>query len=100
MNTMEKFCLKWNDFETNIRESFKELREDHNYYDVTLATDDGHTIEAHKIILSSGSRFFNKILKHTKHQSHFIYLQVLTELSFNILWIFCTMVWLIFLRKH
>ena len=52
---MEKFCLKWSDFETNIRETFRELRKDQNHFDVTLATDDGHTIEAHKIILSSGS---------------------------------------------
>ena len=54
---MEKFCLKWNDFETNIRTSFRELREDQDYFDVTLATDDGHTIDAHRIILIAGSNF-------------------------------------------
>ena len=67
MNNMEKICLKWNDFEKNIRESYLQLREDQNYFDVTLATDDGHTIEAHKIILSAGSQFFNNILKQNKH---------------------------------
>jgi len=25
--TMEKFCLKWNDFESNVREYFRKLRE-------------------------------------------------------------------------
>merc|ERR1719186_1368748 len=75
MNTMEKFCLKWNEFETNIRESFKELREEQNHFDVTLATDDGHLIEAHKIILSAGSKFFRDILRQTKHPSPFIYLK-------------------------
>ena len=75
MNSKEKFCLKWNEFETNIRESFKELREEQNHFDVTLATDDGHQIEAHKIILSVGSLFFGDILRNTKHPSPFIFLK-------------------------
>ena len=72
---MEKFCLKWNEFEINIRESFRELRDGHNHFNVTLATDDGHQIEAHKIILSAGSRFFSEIFTNIKHQSPFIYLK-------------------------
>lgn len=72
---MEKFCLKWSEFEMNIRESFRELRDGHNHFDVTLATDDGHQIEAHKIILSAGSTFFSEIFKNIKHQSPFIYLK-------------------------
>ena len=36
----DKFCLKWNDFETNISDAFKELREDKDFFDVTLACDD------------------------------------------------------------
>ena len=34
MNNMEKFCLRWNDFDTNIREYFRELLEEHSYFDV------------------------------------------------------------------
>ena len=75
MNNRETFCLKWNEFETNIRESFRELREDRNYFDVTLATDDGQQIQAHKIILSAGSKFFNELLKKADHPSPFIYLK-------------------------
>merc|ERR1719186_786502 len=75
MNNMEKFCLKWNEFETNIRKSFRDLREEQNHFDVTLATDDGHLIEAHKIILSAGSQVFDKILRQTKHSSSFLYLK-------------------------
>merc|ERR1719508_409161 len=75
MNNMDNFCLKWNKFETNIKESFRELREEQNYFDVTLATDDGHQIQAHKIILSAGSKFFSEILRQTKHPSPFIYLK-------------------------
>ena len=50
MNSMENICMKWNEFETNIRESFKELREEQNHFDVTLACDDNNRIEAHKIV--------------------------------------------------
>ena len=72
---MEKYCLKWNDFESNIRETFRDLREEQNHFDVTLACDDGHTIQAHKIILSAGSNLFRSILKQTNHPSPFIYLK-------------------------
>merc|ERR1719427_314555 len=81
MDNMEKFCLRWNEFETNIRDSFRELREDHSHFDVTLATDDGHQIEAHKIILSAGSRFFSDILRKTKHPSPFIYLKGINKID-------------------
>ena len=94
MHNLEKFCLKWNEFETNIRESFRELREEQNHFDVSLASDDGHQIEAHKIILSAGSKFFSDILRKTKHPSPYIYL------SLKILLIFCTMVRLILIRKN
>jgi len=75
---MDKFCLKWNDFEANIRESFRELREDQNHFDVTLASDDDHQVQAHKIILSAGSHFFSNILTKTKHPSPFLYLKGIT----------------------
>ena len=78
---MEKFCLNWDDFESNIKEYFRELRDDQNYFDVTLATDDGHAIEAHKIILSAGSKFFSNILRQTKHPSPFIYLKGINKVE-------------------
>ena len=36
----EKFCLKWNDFQTNVTNSFKQLRNSDDFYDVTLVSDD------------------------------------------------------------
>ena len=41
----EKLCLQWNDFHDNIRASFKELREDKDFTDVTLACEDGQHIQ-------------------------------------------------------
>jgi hypothetical protein len=72
---MENFCLKWSEFETNMRDSFRELRTNQDHFDVTLATDDDYQIQAHKIILSAGSEFFSKILAKNKHPSPFIYLK-------------------------
>ena len=51
---MEKFCLKWNEFEGNIKESFKKLRVDQVLADVTLVTEDGQQIQACKIIYQLG----------------------------------------------
>jgi hypothetical protein len=50
MNNIDKYCLKWNKFEGNIRESFRNLREKQRFFDVTLATDDGQHIMAHELI--------------------------------------------------
>ena len=36
----EKFCLKWNDFHTNVSKTFGILRNEDAFYDVTLVSDD------------------------------------------------------------
>merc|ERR1719369_2170760 len=76
---MNQVHLKWNDFENDIRHTFVCLRKERSSFDVTLATDDGHIIEAHKIILSAGSEFFNSILKRTKHPNPFVHLKGVTK---------------------
>ena len=42
---------------------------------MTLACEDGQTMEAHKIILASSSPFFEKILHNSKHPNPLIYLR-------------------------
>ena len=63
----EKFCLLWNDFETNISTAIQELRDDKDFFDITLACDD-EQIQAHKMILSACSPFFKNILRRNPHQ--------------------------------
>jgi len=70
----EKFCLRWNDFENNINSAFKELRDDKDFFDVTLACDD-EQIQAHKVILSACSPFFKTILRRNPHQHPLLYLK-------------------------
>merc|ERR1712129_79573 len=75
MNNKGKFCLRLSEFESNVRESFRALREENKYFDVTLASDDGHTIEAHKVILAAGSKVLDAILNTIKHPYPYIYLK-------------------------
>ena len=63
----EKFCLKWNDFQTNISNSFANLRSEEDFSDVTLVSDDQRIFKAHKIVLLSCSDYFKNILKTKKH---------------------------------
>jgi len=70
----EKFCLRWNDFENNISAGLRSLREEKDFFDVTLACDDSQ-LQAHKVILSACSLFFRKILKQNPHQHPLLYLK-------------------------
>jgi len=74
MGTTEKFCLRWNDYESNIIGSFRELREDKDFFDVTIACDEDQ-IQAHKVILSACSPFFRSILRRNKHEHPLLYLK-------------------------
>ena len=75
MTSSEKFSLRWNDFQENISSAFGNLRDDTNLTDITLLTEDGQNIEAHKIILSASSPFFMNILKLNKHPNPLVYLK-------------------------
>ena len=72
---MENCHVKQNDFESNVKNFFRELREESNYFNVTLATDDDQYIQAHRIVLSAGSKFFRDIFRNINHSSPFIYLK-------------------------
>jgi len=63
----EKFCLKWNDFHSNIGKSFKSLRYEDDLFDVTLVSDDDNHVSAHKLVLSACSEYFKTIFKKNKH---------------------------------
>ena len=43
--------------------------------DVTLVCEDGHQIEAHKVILSLSSPLFENLLKRNKHNHPMIYMR-------------------------
>ena len=64
----EKFCLKWNDFQSNVTRSFCRLRNEDDFCDVTLVSDDKVQVSAHRVVLSTCSEYFKTILKQNKHQ--------------------------------
>ena len=71
---MEKFCLSWDNHRKNISEVFCGLRKDKFFCDVTLACQD-RQFQAHKVVLSAGSSFFEQILKSHQHPSPLVYLK-------------------------
>jgi len=74
MASSEKFCLRWNDFENNVSTAFRDIREEKDFFDVTLACDDSQ-VEAHKVILAACSPWFRNILKRNPHQHPLLYLK-------------------------
>ena len=65
----ERFSLKWSDFQSVVSQSFSVLRQEADFYDVTLVTDDHTQISAHKLVLSASSDLFKSILR-KNHLSH------------------------------
>ena len=74
MMTSEKFCLKWNDFESNICSAFRDLKNEKDFFDVTIACEE-EQVSAHKVILSACSPFFKNILRRNQHQHPLLYLK-------------------------
>merc|ERR1712142_387298 len=61
----EQFCLKWNDFDEDMADSFKSLREEKAFCDVTI---------------SACSPFFKKMIEFQKNEKHPII--ILKDVSF------------------
>lgn len=57
----QQFCLKWNNYQTNLTNVFDDLLQNESFVDVTLACD-GQSIKAHKMVLSACSPYFQALL--------------------------------------
>ena len=71
----EKLCLKWNDFQDNVKSAFTSLRDSTDFADVTLVCEDGKQIEAHKVILAASSPLFQALLNQNKHSHPMIHIR-------------------------
>ena len=60
MSDDQQFCLRWNDFQTNMVASFKHLGDEKSFCDVTIATEGQHT-KAQQMILCACSPYFNNL---------------------------------------
>ena len=72
---IEKFCLKWIDFESNVSKSFSLLRNEEYLHNVTLVCDDNSQVSAHKLVLSACSEYFKTIFRNNNHPSPLICLE-------------------------
>ena len=77
----EKFCLKWNDYQSNWTQSLSELRNDKESSDVTLISEDKVKFSAHKILLSSCSKMFKFILKGNFHTNPLLFLSGVSSVN-------------------
>ena len=75
MDNMDKLCLNLNRRDADIRDFFRKLRADRKLFDVTLATNDGQHIQAHKMILSEGSYIFSDIFMKNSQSNMLVYLK-------------------------
>ena len=72
----EKFLLQLDHFQLETPEFWRQLWEEKDLTDVTLATGDGQQILSHRLILSAHSSFFKRILlRNWKQQNLVIYLK-------------------------
>ena len=75
----EVLCLQWNEFQTNLRSSFKDLRNSIDFSDVTLVCEDGQRLDAHRVILASFSAFFKDLLLKINQPHPVIFMRALTH---------------------
>jgi len=57
-----------------VSTAFRDIREEKDFFDVTLACDDSQ-VEAHKVILAACSPWFRNILRRNPHQHPLLYLK-------------------------
>lgn len=58
----EQFALRWNDFSHNLSTGFLSHLNNNDLVDVTLAVE-GRLLQAHKLVLSVCSSYFQEIFK-------------------------------------
>lgn len=56
----QRFCLRWNNHQSNLLSVFDQLLHAETFTDVTLAVD-GQYLKAHKMVLSACSPYFNSL---------------------------------------
>ena len=79
-DSKQQYCLKWNNHKSNISGVFDRLRNDEKFVDVTLASADQKTLKCHRILLSAGSGYLERILEQNPSDHPTV---VLSHINFN-----------------
>ena len=75
MPSAVEVILKWSDFSKNVSESWMSKEENSAFCDITLVSEDGQNINAHKIILANSSSVLRSIMLESKYPVPLIYLK-------------------------
>ena len=70
----DRISLTWSEFQKFVASSFANARSSSDFSDVTLVGED-YQLEAHRLVLSAGSRFFHDLFKRAKHEHPLVYLK-------------------------
>ena len=64
MGETQQYCLKWNNYQTSLSSSFKDLLANEAFVDCTLTCGEagaGRTLQAHRVVLSACSPYFRQV---------------------------------------
>lgn len=56
-----EYALSWKDYASNFSISLTDLLQQQRLVDVTLVADDGHLFDAHRLVLSALSPYFQQM---------------------------------------
>jgi hypothetical protein len=62
--------LHWKNFGGNIVSNLVEMRDDRDFFDVTLSCDDNNFVQGHKVILAASSNYMKAVLKGSTPSQH------------------------------
>ena len=79
MEENDILSIKWKDFHENTKFGLGSLKENQDFTDVTLVSEDGLQVEAHKVILAASSPFFRDLLGRNVRSDAFIYMRGATS---------------------
>nr|XP_045602439.1 protein bric-a-brac 2-like [Procambarus clarkii] len=57
----QQFCLRWNNYQSNLMQVFDQLLQTESFVDVTLSCE-GNSVKAHRMVLSACSPYFQCLL--------------------------------------
>ena len=81
----DQFTFCWDHYDSDVPNTFKQLWQNQDFADVTLATKDNFQIRAHKVILSASSPIFKNIFMENPHNNPLIYFNSLKSAEIQLL---------------
>jgi len=70
-DSQQQYCLKWNNYQSSLTSTFKDLLACESFVDCTLSCGQGgQTINAHRVVLSACSPYFRQVLSNLGAWQH------------------------------